>query len=259
MPDFIRVQLIEDGIAQITLDRPAVLNAMHAPMRDELIAGLARLDADADVRAIVVTGAGPRAFSAGQDLEEAVAFEGEAVAAWTRHHGALLASLRALDTPLVAALNGVATGVGFQLALLADWRVGYPELRLGQPEVKVGLASIYGSWLMSLHLGHASNVAMSLTGDLIDGVQGQALGLLNDMVDRDAVLDTALTAARRFAALPATPIRLTKARFREQSQAGFDATCEAAVRAQNEAYASGEPQRLMQAFIDARRAGKRRG
>ncbi len=249
--------VVEDQVAHVVLNRPAVLNAMDAAMRADLIDCLQRLNADERVRAVMISGAGGRAFSAGQDLDEAVAFEGEsAITAWMHHQGAVIAAVRDVDKPVVAVFNGVATGVGFQIGLAADWRIAYPDVKLGQPEVKVGLASIYGSWLMSQHLGHATNQALSLTGDLIDGRRAAELGLVNELVERDDVMDAGRAAAQRMAALPAVPVRLTKQRFREQSQAAFEATRDAAVDAQIEAYASGEPQRRMQAFIDAREARK---
>ncbi|MES1924045.1 enoyl-CoA hydratase/isomerase family protein [Salinisphaera sp. T31B1] len=254
MSEFVQSS-VRDGIAHVRLNRPDVLNAMHAPMRDAFIACLAGLNEEPAVAAVVITGAGGRAFSAGQDLDEAVGFAGAArIEAWMRHQGAVIAAVRNMDKPVVAGFNGVATGVGFQIGLAADWRVAYPEARLGQPEVKVGLASIYGSWLMSLHLGLAANQALSLTGDLIDGRRAAALGLVNELVDPAAVEDTAFASAQRMAGVPATAVRLTKARFRQQSQADFEATCDAAVAAQIQAYAGGEPQQRMQAFIDARRA-----
>jgi len=250
-------RVVIDGIAHVVLNRPAVLNAMDAAMRADFIACLHAINTDTSISAVMISGAGERAFSAGQDLGEAVGFEGEsAITAWMHHQGAVIAAVRDMDKPVVAIFNGVATGVGFQIGLAADWRVTYPDVRLGQPEVKVGLASIYGSWLMSQHLGHATNQALSLTGDLIDGRRAAALGLINELVERDALLDTGRAAAQRLAALPPAAVRLTKQRFREQSQPAFEATCEAAVAAQIEAYASGEPQRRMQAFIDAREAGK---
>lgn len=242
----------DDAIAHVELDRPGVLNAMHAGMRDELIECFATLDHDKTISAILISGAGRRAFCAGQDLGEAVAFGDDSVDEWVRHQGAMLASLRNVDKPVVVAFNGVATGAGFQLGLLADWRVGYPSLRMGQTEVKLGLASVYGSFFMSFHMGHATNQAMSLTGDLIDGGHAHALGLLNEMVPAEQVLDTARAAGERLACIPSIAMRLTKQRFRQQSQAGFEAACEAAVHAQRQAYASGEPQRRMQAFIDSR-------
>lgn len=243
----------EQGIAHVVLNRPAVLNAMNAAMRSDLIACLQDTNADDSVTAVMISGAGGRAFCAGQDLDEAVAFDGErALTAWMHHQGAVIAAVRDIDKPVVAVFNGVATGVGFQIGLAADWRIAYTDARLGQPEVKVGLASIYGSWLLSQHLGHAANQALSLTGDLIDGRRAHELGLINELVERDAVLEAGHAAAQRLAALPAAAVRLTKQRFREQSQAAFEATRDAAVAAQIEAYASGEPQQRMQAFIDAR-------
>lgn len=254
MSDTVTLDIV-DGLAHVVLDRPARLNAMNAPMRDDFIARMGEANARHEVAAVVIRGAGDRAFSAGQDLDEAVSFAGEAaIERWMRHQGAVIAAVRETDKPVVAAFNGLATGVGLQVGLAADWRIAYPEVRLGQPEVNVGLASIYGSWLLSLHLNHAANQALSLTGDLIDGHRAADLGLVNALVARERVVEEAIEAARRLAAKPAAAVRLTKQRFREQTQPAFEATCEAAVAAQIAAYASGEPQRMMQAFIDRRRS-----
>lgn len=239
-------------IAIVTLDHPESLNAISAPMRDGIIAAMKELNADAGVRAIVLTGAGERAFSSGQDLTEAASFRTEQVEDWMRHQAAMFQSLRNLDKPLVVAFNGTAAGTGFQMGLLADIRVGYPEMSIGQPEVRVGLASILGSWMMTLYLSHAHNVEMSLLGELITGQRALELGLLNQAVPKDQVLPKALEIAERFAQLPANALRLTKERFRLLTQAGFDDACEAVVRYHRDEYATGEPQEIMRGFLAAR-------
>lgn len=236
-------------IATLTLNRPSVLNAINGAMRDALIEAFQELNQDASVKAIVLTGSGDRAFSAGQDLAEAAAFSPEEVEAWMTHQCRLLQAMRDLEKPAVAAFNGVAAGVGFQLGLLADLRVGYPDMRLGQPEVKVGLASIMGSSLMALHLGHALNSELSLLGNLITGQRAHDIGLLNRLVTKEQVVATAWTLAEEFAALPSEAVRLSKQRFRAQSQSAFDAACTDLVRYQYERYLTGEPQAIMQRFL----------
>ncbi|HMM75468.1 MAG TPA: enoyl-CoA hydratase/isomerase family protein [Gammaproteobacteria bacterium] len=244
------------GIVRVVLNRPQVLNAVDAALRDALIRTLHALQADSGTRAVVLTGVGDRAFCAGQDLEEAAAFEIDDVDAWLTHQRAMLQALREFTKPAVAALNGVAAGAGFQIGLLCDLRVGYAELGIGQTEIRAGLASVIGSYLMTLHLGLSKNLELSLTGNLISGTQAQALGLINHLVPRAEVFTRALAAATELAARSPTAVRLTKERFRELTQAGFDAAIAAAIDAGRIAYASGEPQAQMREFL-ARRTAKR--
>jgi enoyl-CoA hydratase/carnithine racemase len=252
------LKLSHDGpIAIVTLDRPEVMNAIDTHMRGALIETFAALNADDEVGAVAVTGAGARAFSAGQDLAEAASFELPDVERWMRQQSATLAAVRDTDKPVVAAFNGLAVGLGFQIGLLADLRVGHAGIRLGQPEVRVGLSSILGSYLMSLHLGHAQNVELSLLGRMISGTRAHELGLVNELVAPAEVLPRALELARELAALPRTALRLTKRRFREASQADFDAACKASIDFHVEDYETGEPQTIMRRFL-AEREGRGR-
>lgn len=240
-------------VALVTLNRPDRMNAVNTQLRNDLIAALADANRDDTVRAIVLTGAGDRAFSAGQDLEETRTIQFPDLPAWLTHQRSMYQAVRDLDKACVVAINGVAAGAGFQIAMCADIRIGHPAVRVGQPEVKAGLASIVGSYLMTLHLGLSMNTQMSLTGDLIDGTEAHRLTLLNALVDRDQVLPAAMAQAEKMAALPQTAIRVSKARFRAMTQPGFDAACDAAVGYQLECYASGEPQEVQKAFFEKKR------
>jgi enoyl-CoA hydratase/carnithine racemase len=246
----------KDACAIVRLDRPDVLNAINVEMRETLITLLAELNADEAVRAVVITGAGERAFCSGQDLDETSRYGAQDVDAWLTRQHAMYAAVRDLDKPCIVAFNGTAAGAGFQIGLCADLRIGFPELKLGQPEVRAGLASIVGSWLMTLHVGLSKNLELSLTGRLISGQEAFDLGLLNELAAREAVPGRALERARELAALPPTALRLTKRRLRELSQPGFEAALEHAIAAQKEAYASGEPQAAMKRFLEARKAKK---
>ena len=135
---------IRGEIAVITLNRPEVLNAWHKPMRDELNGLLRECDEDESVRAIVLTGAGNRAFCAGQDFKEAHSFGADDAAGWMYEWESLYGRIRSLSKPIVAALNGVAAGSAFQVALLTDLRVGHSGVRMGQPEINTGIASVTG-------------------------------------------------------------------------------------------------------------------
>ena len=246
---------IDGALAIVRLNRPHRLNAVDAALRSGLREVLPALNRDDAVRAIVLTGAGDRAFCAGQDLDEAAALEWQQIVPWLRAQHAMYQSVRDLDKPCVAALNGVAAGAGFQIALCADWRVAARDTRIGQPEIKAGLASIVGSYLMTLQVGLTHNIGLSLTGELVSGQRAYEIGLVSELADDGEVLTAAVARARQMAALPATPMRVSKQRFRELSQPGFDAALAAAVRAQLECYAQGDPQRAMEAFAARRRSG----
>lgn len=247
---------MRDGVAVVRLNRPAVMNAVDAELRQALTRHVAGLDADASVAAIVLTGAGDRAFCGGQDLDESATIDTGNLAGWLNRQHAMYQAVRDVTKPIVAALNGTAVGAGFQMALMCDLRVAHPTLRMGQPEVKAGLASIVGSYLMSLQIGHSLNQQLSLTGELITGERGYALGLINDLVAPEQVLSHAIERARALASLPGAALRTTKQRFRERTQPGFEEACSAGIRYQLECYSTGEPQRVMREFLARRNAAK---
>jgi enoyl-CoA hydratase/carnithine racemase len=242
---------IDGEIGVVTLNRPARMNAVNGALRSALIAALDALDRNERVRAVVLTGAGNRAFCAGQDLDEAAAMTWRDLVPWLNHQRAMYQAVRALDKPCIAAVRGVAAGAGFQVALCADWRITTPDSRWGQPEVKAGLASVVGSYLMTMHVGHTHNVQLSLSGELVSGQRAYEMGLVTELCEADP-LSHALARARKFAALPPTALRLSKQRLRAMTQAGFDEACVAGIRAQLECYADGEPQRVMEDFIRQR-------
>jgi len=251
MPEEVKLER-RDALAIVTLNRPESLNAVNRALRTALIGTLQQVNAEAAVRAVVITGAGDRAFCSGQDLAESVEYTIDDVDAWLTQQHAMYQAVRDLDKPCVAAWNGVAAGAGYQIGLCADLRVGYPELKLGQPEIKAGLASIVGSYLMTLQLPLSLNQQLSITGELISGQRAHEIGLINYLVPREQVLHKAVAVAAELSGLGATALRLTKRRFRELSQAGFDAALAVAKEIQKEAYRSGEPQAAMRRFFEAR-------
>ncbi|WP_454732692.1 MULTISPECIES: enoyl-CoA hydratase/isomerase family protein [Cupriavidus] len=245
---------LDGGVAVVTLNRPGRMNAVNDALRAQLIASLDELNRAPAVRAVVLAGAGARAFCSGQDLDEAAAVTWQQIVPWLNRQRAMYQAVRDLDKPCVAAVHGVAAGAGFQVALCADWRIATPDSRWGQPEVKAGLASIVGSYLMMLHVGHTHNAQMSLSGDLVSGQRAYEIGLVTELAAADALMDAALARARVLAALPPTAVRLSKQRLRALSQPGFDEACVAGIRAQLECYADGEPQRVMAAFLEKRKS-----
>jgi enoyl-CoA hydratase/carnithine racemase len=243
-------------IAIVTLNRPEVLNAWDAPMRRRLIETLDACEANRQVRAIILTGAGERAFGAGQDLREAKSFDADRAEAWLREWERLYDRIRSLSKPCLVALNGLAAGSAFQVALLADFRIGHPGVKLGQPEINAGIASITGAWIMRDRLGVARTTDLALTGRMMDAEECRAIGIINRIVPADRVLDETLALARELAAKPAEAMRVDKEWLREMTESGFRDAIEAGIRFHRRAYASGEPGEMMQKFIDERSARK---
>lgn len=242
------------SIGIITLNRPDRLNAWHKLMRQQLVTRLSAFESDGEIRAIVLTGAGNQAFSAGQDLAEAETFDADRGEEWIREWEDLYGQIRSLSKPLVAALNGVAAGSAFQVALLADFRVGHPGVRMGQPEINAGIASTTGPWIMREMLGLARTIDLTLSGRLMDAEECRSLGLLNAIVPEPQVLGAAVALAEDLASKPPVAMRLNKRRFQEMTEAGFRDCLEAGVRNQRESYGSGEPARMMRAFFESRAA-----
>ena len=248
-----------DDILILTLNRPDRLNAWDTPMRAALIAALEAAGRDGAVRAVVITGAGERAFSAGQDLNDVAGFAPDRAERWIDEFRALYRAVRAIEVPVVAAINGVAAGSAFQFALLTDVRVGHPAVRMGQPEINSGIASITGPWIMREVLGLSRTIELTLTGRLMDAEEALRLGVLHHVVAREQVLTVALDIAADLAKKPRTAMQLVKRRFFEVLEPGLEDAIAAAKRHHRLSFASGEPQKVTQDFLEARGGTKTDG
>lgn len=240
-----------DRVGILTFQRAGSLNAMTTGLALSICEALVGLDRDPEVDGIVLTGAGDHAFCAGVDLDEARRQEPSTVESW---FGTICSVYRAIvetRKPVVAAINGVAAGAGFQIALVSDIRLAAPHARLGQPEIQAGIPSIMGAHWMTLHLPWSVNQELSMTGRLMDAEEAAALRLLR-IVAADDLLGEAAEQARVLGAKPATAWAHTKARLRDVALRGFEEAFRAAVVGQQAAFANGEPQAIMNAFLARR-------
>lgn len=238
-----------DRVRVITLNRPERLNAFNDAMRAELMSAFAEAGQDDGVGAIVLTGAGDRAFCSGQDFKEAHDFDAASAADWMRSWEAFFDTFRSTPRPLVIALNGLAVGSAFQVALLGDIRVAHPGVKLGQPEINNGVVSITGPWIMREMLGLSRTVELVLTGRLMDCDECERIGLVHHVVPREQVLERAITIARELAAKSPRAMARNKAWLRELTDPGFRQAIAEAVRAHADSFGSGEPGRHMKQFL----------
>ncbi len=187
------------SVATVTLNRPDVLNALNGRMLDELMQAFAQLAGEPDLRAVIVTGAGPKAFAAGADIAELNALpDASAGEAQAKRGQALTVAIESLSVPVIAAVNGFALGGGMELALACDIRVASENAKFGQPEVNLGILPGYGGTQRSLRLlGEGMAMYLALTGEMIDAGEALRIGLVQRVVPPGE----AVTEAQRIAGL----------------------------------------------------------
>jgi enoyl-CoA hydratase len=196
----------------LTLDRPERRNALSSPLQAELVEQLLRCATDGTVRAIVLTGNGP-AFCAGFDLKEIREQDqrGERFRPpMHRPTRSLFEVVTETPVPIVAALQGAAVAGGFELALACDLRVAAPGIKLGLPEVTIGMGANFGSVVLPKRIPMGIAMEMLLTGEYVTSEDAERWGLVNRLVERDDVLPTALRLAERIAANAPISVRRMK-------------------------------------------------
>ncbi|MEP6638025.1 MAG: enoyl-CoA hydratase-related protein [Chloroflexota bacterium] len=198
------------GVALVTLDRPEALNALDFDLLDELASTLESLDADEGCRAIVITGAGGRAFAAGADIRElapqtsSTLTNGGRFGPWDR--------LAAIGLPLIAAVRGVALGGGCELAMACDMIVAAEDATFGQPEIRLGvMPGAGGTQRLTRAIGKARAMELILTGRTMTAYEAEHYGLLTKVVPTEATVDAALELAGRIATMPPLAVRAAKA------------------------------------------------
>ena len=227
---FLKFERKPQGIMLMTLNRPEVMNATNARLHWELTKVWAVLDEDNEVRVVVVTGAGDRAFSAGGDLSWIAELAGNPsnVASTLREAGDLVFNMLGFDKPIISAINGVAVGAGLAVALLADISIMAEEARITDGHVKLGVAAgDHAVILWPLLCGIAKAKYYLMTADFLDGKEAERIGLVSLSVPRAKLLQTALATAEKLAKGSQPAIRYTKRALNNWmriSQPAFDAS-----------------------------------
>jgi enoyl-CoA hydratase len=183
---------LADGIARITINRPDKLNALNAAVIGELADAAGRVDADAGVRGVILTGAGAKAFVAGADITE-LAAQGPFEAKQRSLAGQqMMRRFERCGKPVIAAVNGFALGGGCELAMACHLRIASEAARFGQPEVKLGLAPGYGGTVRLPRLiGKGRALELLLTGAMVDAQEAWRIGLVNRVVPAGSLLSEA--------------------------------------------------------------------
>ncbi|HZY98827.1 MAG TPA: enoyl-CoA hydratase-related protein [Candidatus Baltobacteraceae bacterium] len=188
---------VEAPVAIVTLNRPSVLNALRGALLAELSVALVELDAHPDVRAVIITGAGEKAFAAGADISELNALASASAGADQARMGqSLTRQIERMRKPVIMAINGFALGGGCELAMAGDIMIASENAKFGQPEVNLGLIPGYGGSQRTTRLvGKGMAMYLCLTGEIVDAQEALRIGLVQKVVPQAELLN----AARRIA------------------------------------------------------------
>lgn len=251
------ILLERDGaVATVTLNRPAVLNALNLRMLDELSETFAQLDADASLRAVILTGAGAKAFAAGADIGELSALPGaHAGEAQARKGQALTRAIERLRVPVIAAVNGFALGGGCELAMACDIRVASENAKFGQPEVNLGILPGYGGTQRATRLlGEGTAMYLCLTGEMLDAAEALRVGLVQKVVPLDGLLAEAGRIAGLIASKAPLAIAATKRAIVDGASLGLDDALALEALLFGQAITTADFREGSRAFLDKRKA-----
>jgi enoyl-CoA hydratase/carnithine racemase len=178
--------------AILTINRPAVLNALNRKTIDELWQAVQSFRTDDKVGGVIITGSGPKAFAAGADIRELAAMTPMSAQALSHQGHALMESIETLGKPVIAAVNGYALGGGCELAMACTMRLASDSAKFGQPEVTLGLIPGYGgSQRLPRLIGKGRALQMILSGKAIDAQDALRIGLVNEIVPAAALMERA--------------------------------------------------------------------
>ena len=245
------------GVATITLNRPDKLNSLTFEVYRELTDTFARLQHDDAVRSVVITGAG-RAFCSGGDVNAIIGdlqrYDPPQLLAFTRLTGELVANIRKLRKPVVAAVNGIAAGAGAVIALACDLRVMADDAKFAFLFVKVGLAGadMGAAFLLPRVIGFGRASELLLLGDSVPAAACAAIGLANRVVPKERVLDEARALAERLAAGPGFALGMTKELLNQELHMPLDQAIEAEAQAQQICMQTKDFREAYEAFVGKR-------
>jgi len=242
-----------DAVVTVTLNRPAALNALDTATLRELARAVRDIRRSGDVRAVVLTGAGDKAFSAGADIAAMAAMSAAEGHAYSRLGHDVFARLEELDVPVVAALNGVALGGGLELALASDLIVASERARLGQPEINLGLIPGFGgTQRLVLRVGLARARELVYLGHIISAEEGVRIGLVNRVVPADRLRAEAAALAAALAAQAPVALRQAKRATAFAAAGAVEAGCRYEIEAFGVTFATEDRTEGLRAFREKR-------
>jgi enoyl-CoA hydratase len=222
-----------EGIATITINRPEALNAFSKDVIMEILDVLEQVRNDDDIRVVVLTGAGEKAFSAGADIKAMAGLTAIKARDLSFLGEKLCLALENLEKPVIAALNGLALGGGLEVAMSCDFRVASENARVGQTEVNIGLIPGWGgTQRLTRLIGRAKAKELVFTGRMIDAKTAQQLGIVNMVSPQDKLKESVRQFALELATRPPVALKVAKVLINK----GADMSLEAALELEREGF-----------------------
>jgi enoyl-CoA hydratase len=247
--DFVKLKF-DDGIAIITISRPASLNALNSSVLAELDSAIAEVRESPAARALIITGEGSKAFVAGADIGEMADLTPDEAVAFSRRGQAVFSAIEHLPIPTIAAVNGYALGGGCELALACDIRVSSENARFGQPEVGLGIIPGFGGTVrLPLAIGRSRAAYMILTGKLVSAKEAHEMGLVAEVVPLESLPSRAEELARELGAKSYVAVAYAKRMLFPDDEA-----LAREARRFGQCFESGHPKEGMSAFLERRPA-----
>jgi enoyl-CoA hydratase len=217
----------QDGVAVVTIAREKQLNALSSQVLSELLVAVQELEHDLEVRAVVLTGAGDKAFVAGADIAEMTSMTPTQARGIAELGGAVGEAIERAHTPWIAAVNGFALGGGCELAMCCDFIYASTRAKFGQPEVKLGVVPGFGgTQRLSRRVGVGKAKELCLTGDTIGAEEALRIGLCEAVFAPEDLMGKAIAAARRAAANGPLAVAEAKRLIHVGQSISLEAACE---------------------------------
>jgi enoyl-CoA hydratase len=246
---------VKDAVGVLTVNRPKVLNALNAQVFDELEEVVRAVEGDRSVKALVLTGAGEKAFVAGADIAAMSTMTPADARAFAERAHRLFERLELLPIPTVAAVNGYALGGGCELALACDLVYASENARFGQPEVNLGIIPGFGgTQRLGRRVGKMRALEMVLTGDHYDAARAKEMGLVLDVVPLADLLPLAVAQARKIASKGPLAVALAKRAVHAGADADLGVANELERQAFSASFATEDAREGMRAFVEKRAA-----
>lgn len=251
----------EGPIATITINRPQALNTLNHDLILNLTAAIRKWSAEREIRILVLTGSGDRAFVGGVDVRAMMDLAPDVAEGFiTDLHRCFLA-IRQSEKIVIASINGYALGGGLEMVASCDLRIASDRARFGMPEVKVGIPSVIEAAYLPRLIGLGRAAELVYTGEMIDAHEAERIGLINKAVPHEKLKEATRQLAEKVLLNGPTAIVLQKKLIAQWMDLSLSASIEAGIRAFRECYKTDEPQEGMKAFLEKRKPsfGKKSG
>ena len=257
---FENIKLEKEGeIATITLNRPQRLNLLNREMINEIGKVVEELGRDKDIRVVVITGAGDRAFTSGIDVNEMKDLNALSAKEFIRRFHYTIKGVRDLDKVVIAAINGFCLGGGCELAMACDLRIASENAEIGLPEIKLGIPSVIEAALMPLLIGMGRARELLFLGEPVRADEAERIGLVNKVVPLDKLKDAVRETTDKILSYSPTAVRMQKRIINRWLPSDLEAAIDYSIDAFSQCFATNEPKEAMTAFLEKRqpRFGKK--